>query len=81
MLATATHDTKRGEDARARLNVLSEMPDEWRRQIFKWSRLNTKNLTVVDGASAPDRNDEYLFYQALIGSWPATPVGVANVFG
>jgi (1->4)-alpha-D-glucan 1-alpha-D-glucosylmutase len=71
MLATATHDTKRGEDARARLNVLSEIPGEWRRQVFRWARLNASHKTSVDGEQAPDRNDEYLFYQALLGTWPA----------
>jgi (1->4)-alpha-D-glucan 1-alpha-D-glucosylmutase len=71
LLATATHDTKRGEDARARLNVLSEVPDEWRRLLFQWTRINTGNRGTVDGEPAPDRNDEYLFYQALLGAWPA----------
>jgi (1->4)-alpha-D-glucan 1-alpha-D-glucosylmutase len=71
MIGTSTHDTKRGEDARARLNVLSEIPQEWRRQVFQWSRINARNRTEVDGQPAPDRNTEYLFYQALLGAWPA----------
>ncbi len=71
MIGTSTHDTKRGEDARARLNVLSEIPQEWRRQVFKWSRINARNRTEVDGQPVPDRNTEYLFYQALLGAWPA----------
>jgi (1->4)-alpha-D-glucan 1-alpha-D-glucosylmutase len=71
MLATATHDTKRGEDARALLNVLSELPEEWRKEIARWARLNAGNRTTVEGQPAPDRNDEYLFYQALLGAWPA----------
>jgi (1->4)-alpha-D-glucan 1-alpha-D-glucosylmutase len=71
MLATATHDTKRGEDARARLNVLSELPEDWRKEIARWARLNAGNRTTVEGQPAPDRNDEYLFYQALLGAWPA----------
>ena len=71
LLATATHDTKRGEDARARLNVLSEMPALWRRSVSEWRKLNAGHRTAVDRASAPDANDEYLFYQALVGSWPA----------
>jgi (1->4)-alpha-D-glucan 1-alpha-D-glucosylmutase len=75
MLATATHDTKRGEDHRARLNVLSEIPEEWRRQVYRWTRLAAGNRTTVDGEPAPDRNDEYLFYQALLGVWPAEPPG------
>jgi (1->4)-alpha-D-glucan 1-alpha-D-glucosylmutase len=73
MLATATHDTKRGEDARARLNVLSEMPEEWRRRVVRWARDNARNRDTVEGEPAPDRNDEYLFYQALLGAWPAEP--------
>lgn len=70
MLTTATHDTKRGEDVRARLNVLSEMVDDWRRLVSRWARHNASHRTEVDGEPAPDRNDEYLFYQALVGAWP-----------
>jgi (1->4)-alpha-D-glucan 1-alpha-D-glucosylmutase len=76
--ATATHDSKRGEDARVRLAVLSEMPDEWRRAVSEWMRLNGRHRTRLASIWAPDRNDEYLFYQALAGVWPAerpeTPV-------
>ena len=68
--ATATHDTKRGEDARARLNVLSEMPGPWTKQIRLWSRLNRRSKSPVCGKPAPDRNDEYLFYQTIIGAFP-----------
>jgi (1->4)-alpha-D-glucan 1-alpha-D-glucosylmutase len=71
MLATSTHDTKRGEDARARLNVLSEIPREWGAAVWRWSRTNAPNRTRIDGDWAPHRNDEYLFYQALLGVWPA----------
>jgi len=67
---TATHDTKRGEDARARLNVLSEIPGPWTRQIRHWSRLNRRRKSPVLGEPAPDRSDEYLFYQSLIGAFP-----------
>src|SRR5437867_41498 len=70
MLATSTHDTKRGEDARARLNVLSEIPHEWGAAVWRWSRTNAPNRTRIDGDWAPHRNDEYLFYQALLGVWP-----------
>ncbi len=70
MLATATHDTKRGEDARARLAVLSECPDEWRRQVTSWSRLLRARLGDIEGRAPPDRNDEYMIYQMLVGSWP-----------
>ena len=68
--ATSTHDTKRGEDARARINVLSELPDEWEKHLRTWSRINRPHKTKVRGAEAPDRNDEYSLYQTLIGSYP-----------
>ncbi|HEX9367874.1 MAG TPA: malto-oligosyltrehalose synthase, partial [Vicinamibacterales bacterium] len=71
MIATGTHDTKLGEDVRARISVLSEMPDEWEREVSKWMRLNKGARTILDGEPAPDRNDEYRFYQVLLGAWPA----------
>lgn len=70
MLATATHDTKRGEDVRARINVLSEIPNEWRERLARWGRINRSRRHEVDGAVAPSRNDEYLLYQTLLGAWP-----------
>jgi (1->4)-alpha-D-glucan 1-alpha-D-glucosylmutase len=70
MLATSTHDTKRGEDARARLAVLSDLPDEWRRQVAVWSRSLRARRGDIEGKAAPDHNDEYMFYQLLVGSWP-----------
>jgi (1->4)-alpha-D-glucan 1-alpha-D-glucosylmutase len=70
MLATATHDTKRGEDNRARLAVLSEMPEEWRRQVETWTRILRARRGDVEGTAAPDRDDEYMLYQMLVGSWP-----------
>jgi (1->4)-alpha-D-glucan 1-alpha-D-glucosylmutase len=70
MLATATHDTKLGEDVRARLAVLSELTEEWSRSVSRWRRANQTHRTVVDGVPAPDRNDEYRFYQSLVGVWP-----------
>ena len=70
MIATATHDTKLGEDVRARINVLSEVPADWEREAAKWMRLNKTARPIVDGEPAPDRNDEYRFYQALVGIWP-----------
>ncbi len=69
--ATSTHDTKRGEDVRARINVLSEMPAEWKKHIARWCRLNRKKKTLVDGDAVPDTNDEYLLYQTLLGTWPS----------
>ena len=70
MLTTSTHDTKRSEDVRARINVLSEIPEQWRVAITRWSRQNRKFTTIVDGKQAPGRNEEYLLYQTLIGAWP-----------
>ena len=70
MLATASHDTKLGEDVRARINVLSEMPEEWAREAARWMRINRDSRALVDGEPAPDRNDEYRLYQALVGVWP-----------
>lgn len=70
MLASSTHDTKRGEDVRARINVLSEMPAEWRDAITRWSHFNADKKTKVGNAPAPDANDEYLLYQTLVGAWP-----------
>jgi (1->4)-alpha-D-glucan 1-alpha-D-glucosylmutase len=70
MLASSTHDTKRGEDARARLAVLSELPGEWARRVALWARLNRLRRGEVDGEPAPDRNDEYFFYQTVLGAWP-----------
>ncbi|RPI50278.1 MAG: hypothetical protein EHM55_21770 [Acidobacteria bacterium] len=77
LIATATHDTKRGEDARARINAISELPADWRRSVSEWLRTNAANRTKITGMWAPDRNDEYLFYQALAGVWPAEPAGAA----
>jgi len=70
MNATATHDTKRGEDVRARLNVLSEIPEAWRQQVRTWSEMNQSLKTRVKGGTFPDRNDEYAFYQTLVGAYP-----------
>jgi (1->4)-alpha-D-glucan 1-alpha-D-glucosylmutase len=74
MITTSTHDTKRSEDVRARLNVLSEIPDEWRQAVFRWSRMNKKNKSSIDGQWVPDRNDEYFLYQTLVGTWPILPM-------
>jgi (1->4)-alpha-D-glucan 1-alpha-D-glucosylmutase len=74
LITTSTHDTKRSEDVRARLNVLSEMPDEWNDHIIRWSRINKRKKVAVDGQVVPDRNEEYLLYQTLIGVWPIHPM-------
>jgi (1->4)-alpha-D-glucan 1-alpha-D-glucosylmutase len=68
--ATMTHDTKRAEDNRARINVLSELPLEWENHLNQWSRWNDSKCRVVNGVRAPERNEEALLYQTLIGSWP-----------
>jgi (1->4)-alpha-D-glucan 1-alpha-D-glucosylmutase len=70
MNATATHDTKRGEDVRARINLLSEIPDEWERKLRRWGRWNAAKRSVVQGRPVPDRNEEILIYQTLFGAWP-----------
>ncbi len=70
MNATATHDTKRGEDVRARLNVISEIPEEWEKQVKNWSELNRSQKVNVRGKAAPVPNDEYFFYQSLVGAYP-----------
>lgn len=68
--STSTHDTKRGEDVRARINVLSEMHQEWNEKVSLWNELNRKNKTVLNRNNFPDRNDEYFLYQTLIGTFP-----------
>jgi (1->4)-alpha-D-glucan 1-alpha-D-glucosylmutase len=70
MLATSTHDTKRSEDVRARINTLSELPDEWKKRITRWSKSNTRKKVNLDGDLVPSKNDEYLLYQTLLGTWP-----------
>jgi (1->4)-alpha-D-glucan 1-alpha-D-glucosylmutase len=70
MLATSTHDTKRGEDARARLAALSLIPDEWAARVTSWSRLLRARRADLEGKGPPAANDEYLLYQNLVASWP-----------
>jgi (1->4)-alpha-D-glucan 1-alpha-D-glucosylmutase len=70
LTATSSHDTKRGEDARARLSMLSELPNTWRRTVLELARLASKHRVAYDGHEAPARRDEYLFYQTLIGLLP-----------
>lgn len=70
MLTSSTHDTKRSEDVRARISVISEKPTEWRAALNRWSRTNRKYKTRIEGASAPHRADEWVIYQTLIGTWP-----------
>ncbi|HEV7266969.1 MAG TPA: malto-oligosyltrehalose synthase [Falsiroseomonas sp.] len=75
MLSTSTHDTKRGEDLRARLLALSELPEEWARQVRAWSRIIRARRGDVEGTAPPHPNDEYLFFQLLLGAWPAEMTG------
>ena len=70
LLASSTHDNKRSEDVRARIDVLSEMPGAWRLALRRWRQFNRRHRSEVDGEEAPSRNDEYLFYQTLVGAWP-----------
>ena len=67
---TTTHDTKRSEGVRARINVLSEMPEVWQQHLELWAKLNAKHKEEVNGRQAPDRNEEYFLYQTLLGAWP-----------
>ena len=66
MLGSSTHDTKRSEDVRARISVLSEIPDEWSSGCRGWSEMNAKYKTE----RCPDRNTEYFLYQTMLGAWP-----------
>jgi (1->4)-alpha-D-glucan 1-alpha-D-glucosylmutase len=70
MLATSTHDSKRSEDVRARINVLTELQAEWRAHVHRWTRLARRLKREVDGTGAPSASDEYLLYQTLLGAWP-----------
>jgi len=70
LLASSTHDSKRSEDVRARINVLSEIPAEWYRAVRSWHAINRGRKTEIDGFPVPDTAVEYLFYQTLIGVWP-----------
>ncbi len=74
MLATSTHDTKRSEDVRARINVLSEMPLEWYRAVTRWQKLNRAFKSDLGGREAPSANEAYLLYQTLVGTWPLEPM-------
>ena len=66
MLGSSTHDTKRSEDVRARIHLLSEIPERWGQTVYRWAELNERHRRD----DLPDRNAEYLLYQTLIGAWP-----------
>jgi (1->4)-alpha-D-glucan 1-alpha-D-glucosylmutase len=70
MNATTTHDTKRSEDVRARINVLSEFPDEWQKRLTRWAEWNGPLRKQISGQPVPDRNEEIFLYQTLLGMWP-----------
>jgi (1->4)-alpha-D-glucan 1-alpha-D-glucosylmutase len=76
MSALATHDSKRGADLRARLNVLSELAPEWNQRVRRWATLNRFKRGKVSGDPAPSPNDEYAIYQTLLGAWPVELTGV-----
>jgi (1->4)-alpha-D-glucan 1-alpha-D-glucosylmutase len=78
MSPLSTHDTKRSEDVRARINVLSEIPDEWAARVTQWMDWNRPHKVDVDGQPAPDANEEYLLYQTLIGAWPVEGLRAGN---
>lgn len=70
MICSSTHDTKRSQDVRMRLNVLSEIPEEWKNALARWTMINEKHKTVIRDVAEPRRNTEYFFYQTLLGAWP-----------
>lgn len=70
MLASSTHDSKRSEDVRARIDVLSEIPALWRMNLRRWRDWNRRKKRAIEGQLLPTRNDEYLLYQTLVGTWP-----------
>ena len=78
MLAGSTHDTKRGEDVRARLHVLSEIPRTWDHEARRWARLNRRRRSELAGEPVPGPNTEYLIYQTLVGSWPLDPAEMSD---
>jgi (1->4)-alpha-D-glucan 1-alpha-D-glucosylmutase len=78
MNATATHDSKRGEDSRARLNVLSEVPAEWGRRLDRWIEWNAPLKVAVKGALAPSASEEFLIYQTLLAVWPCEMERIAE---
>ncbi|PLW82583.1 malto-oligosyltrehalose synthase [Kineobactrum sediminis] len=74
MLSTSTHDSKRSEDVRSRINVLSEITSQWAAKVRRWARLNAGKKRSLENTEAPSRNDEYLLYQTLVGAWPVQPM-------
>ena len=81
MSASATHDTKRGEDLRARLDALSELPRDWLAAFRRWQRLNRRHRRLVDESPVPDPNEEYLLYQTLLGAWSSAETHALDAAG
>jgi len=81
LLTTSTHDSKRAEDVRLRINVLSELPAAWRLAVRRWSRINRSKKVRLEDGPAPSPNDEYLLYQTLIGTWPLESLDEAGLAG
>jgi (1->4)-alpha-D-glucan 1-alpha-D-glucosylmutase len=80
MSTLSTHDTKRSEDMRARMNVLSGIPDQWREHVTRWGEVNARFRLEVNGLPAPSRNDEYMLYQTLVGVWPIDQASADETF-
>lgn len=80
LIASSTHDSKLSEDVRARLYVLSEIPEEWQAWLAEWRTLNAPHKTRLDGHDAPDANEEYRLYQAILGAWPIGAERVDDAF-
>jgi len=81
MTSTSTHDTKRSEDVRMRINVLSEIPLEWQSRLAEWSEINAPHKTAIDHVLEPRPNTEYFVYQTLLGIWPNKPLDAAGRAG
>jgi (1->4)-alpha-D-glucan 1-alpha-D-glucosylmutase len=79
--ATSTHDTKRAEDVRARINVLSEIPKQWEKHLARWHEWNRAKKRLVNDTLVPTPNEEILLYQTMIGAWPLQTEEVANFQG
>ncbi|MGE3678948.1 MAG: malto-oligosyltrehalose synthase, partial [Burkholderiales bacterium] len=79
ILATSTHDNKRSEDVRNRINVLSEIPAAWRLSLGRWHALNRPLRAQLDSGAAPSPADEYLLYQTLLGTFPSQGLDEASL--
>jgi (1->4)-alpha-D-glucan 1-alpha-D-glucosylmutase len=79
LLTTSTHDTKHSEDARARLAAISLVPEEWGTRVAGWSKILRARRGDVEATAPPSRNDEYLFFQNLIATWPAELTGSSSL--